>query len=268
MRKSIGFFAYACLAVSAATAHASSILCTVLAEAETAKTLEQDGQCDQRLTPASTFKVALSLMGYDAGYLTDEHLPALPFRDGYADWIPSWRTTTDPTAWIGNSVVWYSQRLTEWLGPERFRQYVTSFHYGNEDLSGNPGKHDGLTQAWLSSSLQITALEEAAFLEKLVRHELSVSMRAYDMTSRITRVAQLANGWDIHGKAGSGTPRRPDGTLDRDREIGWFVGWANKAGRTIVFVRCIEGAVQEQPRAGLRARADFLQELPALLDEL
>jgi len=266
--KSTRFLACICVALSAATARAENVLCTVLADAAAQKVIKQAGRCDERLTPASTFKVALSLMGYDSGYLTDEHLPALPFREGYADWLPSWRVTTDPSAWISNSVVWYSQRLTEWLGPERFQQYVTAFHYGNEDLSGNPGKHDGLTQAWLSSSLQITALEEAAFLEKLVRRDLPVSARAYDMTSRITRVAHLANGWDVHGKAGTGSPANPDGTLDREREIGWFVGWADKAGRSIVFVRCVAGSAQQQIRTGLRARADFLQELPALLDSL
>ena len=249
-------------------AHASSIVCTVLADPATERVLRQEGRCDERLTPASTFKIALSLMGYDAGYLTDEHLPALPFREGYVDWMPSWRTVTDPSAWISNSVVWYSQRLTEWLGLERMQRYVTAFHYGNEDLSGNPGKSDGLTQAWLSSSLKITPLEQTTFLEKLVRRELPIAPRAYDMTSQITRVAVLANGWDIHGKTGTGSPARPDGTVDQSREVGWFVGWANRAGRSIVFVRCIQGSAQEQPRAGLRARADFLQELPALLDSL
>ncbi len=249
-------------------AHAATVVCTVMADAASGTVLRQAGQCDQRLTPASTFKIALSLMGYDAGYLTDEHLPALPFREGYVDWLPSWRVSTDPTAWIGNSVVWYSQRLTEWLGPERLQRYVTAFHYGNEDVSGNPGKHDGLTQAWLSSSLQITPLEQLAFLEKLVRRELPVAARAYEMTARITRAANLANGWDVHGKAGTGSPRKPDGTVDPDHEVGWFVGWANKGGRSIVFARCIEGSGQEQPRAGLRARAEFLQELPALLDSL
>ncbi len=97
------------------------------------------------MTPASTFKIAISLMGYDSGFLKDEHAPALPFRQGYPDWNPSWKTTTDPTSWIRNSVVWYSQQVTRSLGAVRFRRYATAFHYGNEDVSGDPGRHDGLT---------------------------------------------------------------------------------------------------------------------------
>ena len=57
-------------------------------------------------------------MGYDSGYLVDEHLPALPFYQGYPDWIPEFKAIADPTRWIAQSVVWYSQRITEWLGPD------------------------------------------------------------------------------------------------------------------------------------------------------
>ena len=68
-------------------ADASTILCTVVADAGSGKIVKRLGSgCEQRVTAASTFKIALSVMGYDAGYLTDEHLPALPFKQGYADW--------------------------------------------------------------------------------------------------------------------------------------------------------------------------------------
>ena len=169
----------ALLAVSLVPAAGAKTLCTVVADAATGKVLKQDGTCDERVTAASTFKIAISLMGYDAGFLKDEHHPALPFRKGYPDWVPSWRRTTDPTAWIANSVVWYSQQVTQALGEDRFRRYVTAFHYGNEDVSGDPGKHDGLTRAWLSSSLKISPLEEVAFLEKLVEGRLPVSPQCH-----------------------------------------------------------------------------------------
>ena len=185
-------------------------VCMVLANAATSKVLKQDGQCEQRLTPASTFKIPLSLMGYDAGYLTDEHHPALPYRESYAASDPSWKTTVDPSGWITQSVVWYSQQLTLWLGKERLQRYVTRFNYGNHDLSGNPGMNDGLTQAWLDSSLQISPLEQIAFLEKTVNRQLGVSTRAYDMTARITEVGKLPHGWDVHGKGGTGFRLKPD----------------------------------------------------------
>lgn len=242
--------------------------CSALADAVTGKVLRQAGACAERVTPASTFKIALSLMGYDSGYLTDEHLPALPFREGYPDWMPAWRATTDPTTWIRNSVVWYSQRLTEWLGEERLRRYVAAFHYGNQDLSGDPGRNNGLTSAWLSSSLQISPLEQLEFMHRIVTRALPVSPRAYDMTSRITAVAVLGDGWEVHGKSGSGSQMNADGSPDRTRQIGWFVGWASKGARRVAFVRCLRDEQPESESAAKRAREGMLRDLPGLLDSL
>jgi beta-lactamase class D len=240
-------------------------LCTVLADGATGKVLTQEGSCEQRLTPASTFKIALSLVGYDSGFLTDEHHPALPYRAGYLATDPSWKTTVDPTSWIQNSVVWYSQQLTVWLGAERLRDYLGRFKYGNQDMSGNPGMSDGLTQAWLSSSLRISALEQVSFLQKLVTRQLAVSAHAYDMTARILTVGTLPNGWEVHGKAGTGYQMRANGP-DLKRQVGWFVGWASRGGRTIVFAYVIADEQPDDSSAGRRARTDFMAGLPLLLD--
>jgi beta-lactamase class D len=262
-----GVLALWLLPVSAVTQAAP--LCTLLADASTNKVVRREGElCNRRFTPASTFKIPLSLMGFDSGFLTDERLPALPYREGSAVQDPAWKTTVDPTYWIQNSVVWYSQQITSWLGKERLQRYVTRFSYGNQDLTGNPGLNDGLTQAWLSSSLRISPLEQAAFLEKLLARQLPVSARAYEMTRRLLYVGELPNGWSVRGKTGTGYQMKDDGTPDLTRQIGWFVGWASKGKRDIVFVYAV-GDEQAQPsRAGLRARETFMAQLPAMLDAL
>ena len=253
---------FACAADAAA-------LCTVLADGATGKILHQEGRCDQRLTPASTFKVALSLMGYDAGYLTDAHHPALPYRDSYAASDPAWKTTVDPSSWITNSVVWYSQQLTIWLGAERLQRYLARFGYGNQDLSGNPGMNDGLTQAWLDSSLRISPLEQVAFLHRLIARQLGVTARAYDMTARITAVGKLSNGWDVHGKGGTGFQVKPDRVEpDLEHQIGWFVGWATKGNRSVAFAYAVVDEERNGTRAGARAKTATMQALPGLLDAL
>ena len=248
-----------------ASAHAA-VICTAVTDVGSGESLKQVGRCDDRVTPASTFKIAISLMGYDSGFLIDEHTPSLPFRSGYADWNASWRTTTDPTSWIKNSVVWFSRQVTRSLGEEPFQRYVTEFHYGNADVSGDPQKHDGLTQAWLSSSLQISPLEQLTFLRKVVRRQLPIGARAYDMTSRITTIGTLQNGWKVHGKTGTGFPITTSGLLDQDRELGWFVGWATRNEQAVVFAYLIRDEKPESTNAGLRAREAFLQELPSILD--
>ncbi|HEV2503033.1 MAG TPA: class D beta-lactamase [Mesorhizobium sp.] len=255
------------LVLSAVSARAETI-CTAFADAGTGEILKQEGACDQRVTAVSTFKIALALMGYDSGFLKDGHDPKLPFKKGYADWIKSWRTDTDPTSWIRNSVVWYSWQITQSLGDARFKRYVETFDYGNRDVSGNAGKNDGLTRSWLSSSLKISPLEQLTFLEKIVNRKLPVSTRAFVMTARITTIGKLSNGWEVHGKTGTGFPRKPNGKEDRSRSYGWFVGWATKGDRTIVFARLIQDGKREEEPAGPRAREAFLQELPQTLNAL
>ncbi|WP_249209218.1 class D beta-lactamase [Magnetospirillum sulfuroxidans] len=257
----------AALSVLAAAPSQGATLCTIVADAVSGAALHQSGNgCDLRVPPASTFKLALSLIGFDSGLLQDAHSPALPFKPGYPDYLPSWRATTDPTAWMKNSVVWYSQQITAQLGEESFRRYITAFAYGNQDLSGTPGKHDGLSRAWLSSSLEISAHEQIAFLRKITRRHLPVAAHAYRMTELITRLDDAPAGWDLHGKTGTGAPATAEGGRDWDRAYGWFVGWATRDNRTVIFARLIQDDGRQEISAGLRARTAMVRDLPALID--
>jgi beta-lactamase class D len=98
-------------APSTAPSSPAPLRCTILLDAASGKQLLREGQCGERVTPASTFKIAISLMGYDSGVLRDEHAPQLPFKEGYVDWRPAWRVPADPARWMQESVVWYSQQV-------------------------------------------------------------------------------------------------------------------------------------------------------------
>jgi beta-lactamase class D len=257
-----------CLFVLANPARADA--CTLLAEAETGRLLKQEGDCERRSSPASTFKIPLSLMGYDSGILVDENSPAWPYRAEYRAWNEAWKTTVTPRPWLRDSVVWYSQALTRALGAERFRRYVDGFGYGNRDLSGDRRKGDGLTgngltHAWLSSSLQISPLEQVDFLRRLLKRELPVSARAHAITLAIMPAFPLPDGWTAYGKTGAGYQPSADGSPDRDRQFGWFVGWARKGERTILFARLMRDERKEPSVASFRARDSLLAGLPAML---
>ncbi len=126
--------------LSLSSAHAETVtICTAM-DAATGEILKQEGTCDTRATPASILKIAISLMGLDAGFLKDAHTPALPFEEGYVDWTPAWQSTTDPAKWMKDSVVWYSQQVTKALGKERFGRYVREFQFGNEMCPAIPAR--------------------------------------------------------------------------------------------------------------------------------
>ncbi|MRX09219.1 class D beta-lactamase [Pseudoduganella sp. FT25W] len=241
--------------------------CTTLMDAATGQRLRHDGQCDARATPASTFNIVVSLMGYDSGHLIDEHTPLLPYKPTYASWNSEWRADTDPTSWIKYSNVWYAQQVTTKLGDARFQHYIDSFGYGNRDVSGDAGKHNGLTQSWIGSSLAISPDEQVDFLRKIVNRQLPVSVHAYEMTARILNPQTLDNGWTISGKTGTASPVLADGRDDNTRQYGWYVGWATKGARTIVFARMVLDHRQET-YAGLRTRQAFLRDVATQLDTL
>ena len=98
------------VALSVAGRASAATTCTLVVDAATGATLVRVGdRCDERLTPASTFKIALSLIGFDSGILHDADRPAWPYKDEYKVSNNDWKQTTTPRTWLRDSVVWYSQ---------------------------------------------------------------------------------------------------------------------------------------------------------------
>ncbi len=235
--------------------------CTMMVDAASGAALVREGTCDERVTPASTFKIAISLMGFDSGVLRDDHAPYLPYKPSYASSNPAWRHGTDPAGWLRESIVWYSQQVVSRLGAEGVRGYVRAFDYGNRDLSSVPGMDDAVALSEGSPTLRISPLEQTVFLRKVVNRGLPLSAHAYDVTARLLKVGTPVNGWQVHGKTGTASARLPDDSADDTQSIGWFVGWAIKDGRTVVFARLLQLPVQPDKYAGAQTRDAFLGEL-------
>lgn len=199
----------------------------------------KDGECDKRSPPQSTFKMAISLMGYDSKILIDETHPEVPFVKGYPDSLESWKHPQTPQSWLKNSCVWYSQYVTKKLGMKTFKDYLKKFDYGNQDASGSTGK-DGLTYSWITSSLKISPKEQILFLDKLLNSKLPVTEEAHKFTRNILYLEDLPNGWKLFGKTGAGDLSNPDGTNDKTHERGWFVGWIENKKEKIIFAQYLE----------------------------
>jgi len=250
------------LAVFAPVAHA--VTRTLVVDDATGTVLCRDGDCAARVSPCSTFKIPLALMAADAGIITGPHAPRLPYLPHYSAVMPAHQADTDPTSWMLNSVVWYSQQLTPRLGEAAFARYVVLFAYGNQDVSGDAGQHNGLTQAWLGSSLLISPDEQVAFLRKVLGHQLPLKPQAGVLLEQIVPVYPAAGGWTVHGKSGSGFRRDAAENTAPPRKLGWFVGWAEKDGRRLVFARLILDETEIAAWGGVRARESLLQDLSRL----
>lgn len=238
--------------------------CTLVVDNATSAIIHEDGDCKTRYGAQSTFKIPLALMGFDSGILKDAHDPLWPYEEGATVNREEDKMDTDPARWEAESVVWFSQKLTTRLGAAKFKKYVDAFNYGNKDVTGDPGRRNGLTHAWLSSSLKIAPIEQVAFIGKMLDRKFELSANAYDNTLAIIP-RFTAGDWAVRGKTGTGFALNDKGKIDRARQEGWFVGWAEKDGQRILFAKFIADTKKQSFYAGPRARDAFLKDLPALM---
>lgn len=256
MKKIVLFLIYPILCVNQSFA---SEPCFIAKENNTV--LRSVGDCSTRYAPQSTFKIALSLIGFDSGILKDQNSPTWSLPQGTDQYINTCKGNHNPRTWMRDSCLWYSRILTKKLGLGRFQDYMMKFSYGNMDLSG------GLTDAWVSSSLKISPNEQTIFLQKLVDHKLPIRNAVYDKTKKIMFIQEMAGGWKLYGKTGNGIQFDKNGNKT-ELQHGWFVGYIEKNNRRIVFASHIVDSDKQSTFASLRVKNDALIQLWYLIDEL
>lgn len=194
-------------------------------------------RCAERITSASTFKIPLSIMAFDQNII---HPTTIFIWNGKDYGRAVWNQNQTPYSWLKNSVVWVSQEITPQLGLKKIKAYLKKFNYGNQDFSGDPGKNNGLTHAWLGSSLKISADEQLNFIQNLIKNKLPVSKQAMAHTKINMYLDTLDNSYRLYGKTGSGAGN------------GWFVGFAEKPGQKYIIIVNLSDTVTES--AGMKAR--------------
>lgn len=207
-------------------------------------------------------------MGYDHGILEDAQKPLWEFRKGYADFLDVWKQNHTPIMWMTNSCVWYSQLLTQRMGIDRFKAYVKRLKYGNQDVSGDVGKNNGLTKSWLDSSLSISAEEQVDFIQRMIDRKLHlISSHAYEMTKFLLFLEDLPQGWRLYGKTGTGhvLDEKKNNT---DRMHGWFVGWIEKDKRVMTFAMHITDKTKMDAAPSARAKAAAKEKLLEIIQPL
>ena len=140
--------------------------------------VSDEARAKKRFTPASTFKIANSLIGLDAGVVksVDEVLP----YGGKPQPRKEWEHDMGLREAIKVSNVPVYQELARRIGLERMRAGVKKLGYGNGEI-GNV-----VDRFWLDGPLAISAVEQTEFLHRLVKGSLPINPNAMRAVREIT----------------------------------------------------------------------------------
>jgi beta-lactamase class D len=175
----------------------------------------------QAFLPASTFKIANSLIALETGVVEDPDKDVFKW-DGVKRDIEPWNRDHTMRSAIAASVVPVYQEIARRIGAERMQKYVDLLDYGNHNIGG------GIDQFWLTGDLRIDPVQQIDFVDRLRRGVLPVSKRSQDLVRDILPVT----------KAGDSIIRAKTGLLGAEigkPSLGWVVGWAEKGSAQTVF---------------------------------
>ncbi len=194
-------------------------------------------RAETRFTPASTFKIANSLIGLAVGAVANVD-EVLPYRSNDPPFSPAWEKDMGLREAMAVSNVPIYQVLARRIGLERMHQGVVRLGYGNEQIGPQ------VDRFWLRGPLAISAVEQTLFLNRLARTGLPFPTAAQRAVADIT-VVERGEGWVLHAK--TGWQNGPGAG------VGWWVGWVEKRERVYPFALNLD--------LGGRADADLRQSL-------
>ncbi len=182
--------------------------------------------------PASTFKVANSLVALETGVIQDEE-EIIPYG-GKPQFLKVWEQDMSLRDAIRVSNLAVYRELARRIGLERYREWLARLDYGN----ANPGTD--LENFWIRGPLKISAVEQVRFLARLAEEKLPLSAETQAKVKDIM-ILEKRGEKVLHGKTGWTTTPDPD--------LGWFVGWVQNGGRLHAFALNMDmGSRKDAPK--------------------
>lgn len=175
----------------------------------------------QRFPTASTFKILNTLIALDEGVIAGPDA-VIPW-DGRLHDMPDWNRDHTLASAFATSCVWCYQTLARAIGAERYRGHLERAGYGALAAPIDP------VAFWLDGSLTISALEQVAFLRRVILRALPYRDSAY-ADLRQVMLAETTEQHRLFAKTGWATRATP--------QIGWYVGYVetDTPATTWIFV--------------------------------
>ena len=172
-----------------------------------------------RISPASTFKIANSIVAIEKGTLKDQY--EIIKWDGKKRFLNAWNQDHNLKTAFRTSCVWCYQKLAKKIGKKHYLKYLAHLNYGNHFVGQD------VTNFWLKEEkLQITPLEQINFLQRIYHKKLPISAKTYDILQDIMLEEATAN-YKIYSKTGAATKDWIG--------HGWYVGYITSKERSWFF---------------------------------
>ncbi len=197
----------------------------------------------QPFIPASTFKIANSLIALETGAIADTS--TLISWDGQEPNIASWNRDHSMTTAFPNSVVWFYQELARRIVEALMQDYIGRMGYGNRVMGGR------IVLLWLTGNLRISAMEQIDLLVRLRNDELPFSKSTLEAVRGIM----------IEERGGDYVLRAKTGWAG---DIGWYVGYIERAEQYYFFALNINMDRMEQAASRKSIARSILRDLDLL----
>lgn len=136
-------------------------------------------RCGKQVSPASTFKVMLSLMALETNVALDENL-VIPWN-GVSTGRTEWDKDMNMREALKVSSEPYYRELAKRIGKPELQKWLDTLRYGNKKIG------DSVERCWTDQSLQISPDEQLTLMKRLYFNKLPFSERA----QRIVRSMML-----------------------------------------------------------------------------
>jgi beta-lactamase class D len=187
------------------------------------------GKWDTGYLPASTFKIANTLIGLETGVIDTNTV----FRwKGEKRRLPQWEKDLRLDEAFRVSCVPCYQEVARKIGADRMNNWLHQLDYGNMVVT--PATIDVF---WLEGESRITPKEQVQFISRLYQEKLPVKITSMRVVKEIMLQEDTA-GFRLSGKTGW--------AIRNGNNYGWFVGYLETAGDVYFVATLVEPVDQEE----------------------
>ena len=177
-----------------------------------------DSLINNSYTPASTFKIANTIIGLENGVIDSANF--LMKWDGVKRENTKWNADQTLNEAFRNSTLWYFQRLAKQIGHDKMQAGLGLLNYGNKTIG------DSIDQFWLNGTLKISMQDQVGFLTNVIKRKYKLNPSTYDCLLQVMKY-NLSYQYVVYCKSGWGQQGSED--------IGWLVGMLIKNGKEYAF---------------------------------